>query len=122
MMNCIYVGLGGFVGAVGRYLMGLIPIQHKSGFPVMTMLINFIGAFLIGIIAAVAAKEGNHNPQLILFLKTGVCGGFTTFSTFALESSVLLENGKTGVALLYMGLSVAVCLAAVMLGQKLVVG
>lgn len=122
MINCLFVGVGGFVGAAARYLCGLIPIPQKSGFPFITLFINFFGALLIGWISGISSKNGGMNPHLVLFLKTGVCGGFTTFSTFALESTTLIEKGKTGMALFYMGLSVILCVVAVAAGQKIVVG
>ena len=96
MLNCFCVGMGGFIGASARYLLSLIPIQGKSGFPWTTLFINAAGAFLIGCISAFAAKRGIGSSSLILFLKTGVCGGFTTFSTFALESYVLMERRSFG--------------------------
>lgn len=119
MLNCLFVGLGGFIGAVCRYLMGLLSIQDKSGFPWITLCINVIGAFLIGLIAAAAVKNGWGNSPFVLFFKTGVCGGFTTFSTFALESSSLMGSGKTTLAAVYMVLSVILCLTAVIAAQKL---
>ena len=85
MMNCIIVGTGGFLGAVARYLIGLIPINPQNGFPIKTLLINIIGAFVIGLVVAFGAKK-DWNPQLILFLKVGICGGFTTFSSFAFRN------------------------------------
>ncbi len=118
MLNCLFVGMGGFLGAVCRYLMGLIPVPDKSGFPWITLTVNVIGAFVIGLVAAAAAKNGWGNSHLVLFLKTGVCGGFTTFSTFALESSSLLEKGQTGMAAAYMICSLAFCLLAVWAGQR----
>ena len=89
MINCLFVGLGGFIGAVCRYLIGLLPVQSESGFPYKTFLINVAGAFLIGCIATYAGKHPAVNPQLVLFLKVGICGGFTTFSTFAFETTDL---------------------------------
>lgn len=120
MLNCFCVGMGGFIGASARYLLSLIPIQGKSGFPWTTLFINAVGAFLIGCISAFAAKRGIGSSSLILFLKTGVCGGFTTFSTFALESYVLMENGKGVLSAVYMVASVLICLGAVMLAQKII--
>lgn len=93
MINCIIVGIGGFVGAVLRYLIGLIPASPQSGFPIKTLLINIIGAFVIGLVVALGGKK-EWNPQLILFLKVGLCGGFTTFSSFALETNQLIEQGN----------------------------
>lgn len=120
MLNCFCVGMGGFLGAAARYLLSLIPVQDKSGFPWNTFFINAAGAFLIGCISVFAAKKGIGSSSLILFLKTGVCGGFTTFSTFALESYVLMENGKGVLSVIYMIASVLVCLGAVMLAQKII--
>ncbi len=88
MMNCLAVGLGGFAGAVLRYLIGLIPTGETMIFPVKTFCINVIGCIVIGAITVLAAKL-SVPPRMILFLKVGVCGGFTTFSTFALESNKL---------------------------------
>ena len=110
MMNCIIVGMGGFLGAVARYLIGLVPINPQSGFPVKTLLINITGAFVIGLVVALGAKK-DWNPQLILFLKVGICGGFTTFSSFALETNQLMERGAGWWAMLYVALSVVVALA-----------
>ncbi len=118
MLNCIIVGIGGFIGAVVRYLIGLIPVNPQNGFPIKTLLINIAGAFLIGMVVAFGAKK-EWNPQLILFLKVGICGGFTTFSSFALETNQLLEQGAGGSAALYVVLSVAGALAAVYVAQIL---
>ena len=93
MLDCLAVGAGGFVGAVLRWLIGLIPVELKSGFPVKTFAINVVGCFAIGLVTALAAKHFPENTWLTLFLKAGICGGFTTFSTFALETESLVENG-----------------------------
>lgn len=102
MLNILAVGLGGFIGAVLRYLIGLIPVQETTAFPIKTFLINIIGCIAIGVITIAASKNHSLNPHLVLFLKVGVCGGFTTFSTFALETATLIKNGNSGIALLYM--------------------
>jgi CrcB protein len=77
MTACIYVGIGGFIGSVLRYLIGLIPLKTTHGFPLLTLSINILGAFLIGFISIIALKK-SMNPHLVLLLKTGLCGGFTT--------------------------------------------
>ena len=105
MTNCIAVGLGGFVGATLRYLIGLIPVCETTLFPVKTFLINVSGCIAIALVTLLAARGTLAHPKLILFLKTGICGGFTTFSTFALESTNLLKNGNPKIAFLYMILS-----------------
>lgn len=120
MINCIFVGMGGFIGSVCRYLLGLLPIETSQGFPVKTLITNVIGAFVIGIIAATAAKNITINPRLVLFLKVGICGGFTTFSTFAYETGTMMEKGQTGLALLYVILSAVLGVLAVFGGQLLV--
>ena len=84
---------------------GLIPINPQSGFPIKTLLINIVGAFLIGFVVAIGVKK-DWSPQWILFLKVGICGGFTTFSSFALETNQLLERGAVWWAMLYVVLSV----------------
>lgn len=95
MIKCLCVGLGGAVGAMLRYLIGLVPVGASNGFPVKTLLINILGAFVIGVLAVLGEKH-SLSPLLVLTLKTGVCGGFTTFSTFALETSQLFQNGSYG--------------------------
>ena len=79
MIKCLCVGLGGAVGAMLRYLIGLVPVGASNGFPVKTLLINILGAFVIGVLAVLGDKH-SLPPLLVLTLKTGVCGGFTTFS------------------------------------------
>ena len=88
--NCLFVALGGGLGAVGRYLLSLIAAPWS--FPVMTLLTNFLGAVVIGAVAQ-AAGQLPMSKSAVLFLKTGLCGGFTTFSTFSLETVELLEQG-----------------------------
>lgn len=118
LMNCLAVGAGGATGAIARYLLGLIPVYTYMNFPVGTMLINLTGAFCIGVIAGVA-PTGNLSPRQILLLKTGFCGGFTTFSTFSLETLTLIEQGHTMAAGVYAAGSVLVCLAGVLAGKML---
>ena len=120
MLNCLVVGLGGFVGSVLRYLVGLISLNENAAFPVKTLAINVIGAFAIGIITALALKQSNLDPRLVLFLKVGICGGFTTFSTFALESLQLFQSGKGAMAIAYMILSAVLSVLAVFGAEMLV--
>lgn len=117
MIDCVVVGAGGFIGAVCRYLIGLIPLKEGYAFPMKTFLINIVGSFIIGVVSALAMRTGFLNPRLLLFLKVGICGGFTTFSSFALETTDLLKDGKIYLAVIYMVLSVSVGGLAVFLGQ-----
>ena len=118
-LNCIAVGAGGFLGAVSRYLMGMIPFLQKGSLPYHTLLINVLGAVLIGIVVKTADSTEILNPSTVLFLKVGICGGFTTFSTFALETDQLIQSGNYGFTILYIGLSVVLSVAAVFTAQIL---
>lgn len=106
LINCLAVGLGGALGAMSRYLLGLV-ILPWGAFPLGTFIINICGACLLGAINAWTAREGLGQSALAFFLKAGVCGGFTTFSTYALEINGLLAKGDVFIAALYAGLSVA---------------
>lgn len=117
MLDCLMVGIGGFIGSVGRYLIGKIPIKNPTAFPITTLLINIAGAFLIGCIVAIAEKNSSISPRLILFLKVGICGGFTTYSTFSLETSELINAGEILTALIYIIASVGLGILAVILAQ-----
>ena len=113
MLNIFAVGAGGFVGSVCRYLLGLIPVSEMTVFPVKTFMINITGCILIGILAVTASKSVEMSPQMMLFLKVGLCGGFTTFSTFALETADLMKAGHMGTAFAYVALSVLVGVAVI---------
>lgn len=120
MLNCIIVGLGGFAGSVLRYLAGKLPLGSTTGFPVNTLLINVLGSFVIGLIAALGAKYSGLDSRLVLFLKVGLCGGFTTFSTFSLETFELIRAGAYGTAAAYAVLSAVLGVLAVLLSAALV--
>ena len=120
MLNCLVVALGGGIGACLRYLIGLIPLKEPFTFPVKTLFINILGCFVIGLIAAIAAKTTSLSPRTVLFIKTGLCGGFTTFSTFALETETLIKTGHIGIAILYVALSVVVGVGLAFAGQVVV--
>ena len=119
-MDCIMVGLGGFIGSVCRYLIGLLPIEGDHGFPIKTLVINVVGSFLISVIVILASKHKSLNPQIVLMLKVGVCGGFTTFSTFAYEATDLIKNGQMLTAFSYVCLSIILGVAAIFAAQILI--
>ena len=119
LLNCLCVGAGGALGAVCRYLIGLIPLE-EHGFPLKTLIVNVAGAFAIGLIAALATRGKGWDPHLLLLLKVGVCGGFTTFSTFAFETSALLQGGSVGMALGYVLTSLVLGVLAVFGAMALV--
>ena len=118
--NCLFVGIGGFLGSVLRYLLSLVPFLNRSIFPFQTLLANVAGAFLIGVIVGITDRCPSVNPQLVLMLKVGLCGGFTTFSTFSNESLSLIQDGKCLTAFAYISLSLALCITGVLIGKTLV--
>ena len=116
-MGFFFVALGGALGAAGRYALSLIPVRTE--FPFITLITNILGAVAIGFIAGLLSARDNLSPNVSLFWKTGVCGGFTTFSTFSLEAWQLMEKGNYLLSALYALLSVVCCVAGVWIGRKL---
>ena len=118
MIAALCVGAGGFCGAIARYLLGLLPYQGQ--FPLITFVINFTGAVAIGaVVEAASIRPGMLPPNAVLFVKTGLCGGFTTFSSFTWESLQLIQRGDVLVAGVYIVGSCALCLVAALIGQQL---
>lgn len=121
MLDAIAVFFGGGLGSLGRWALTFVPWKTvgEAGFPLATLVTNVAGAFLIGVVVAAAVPAG-LSPRATLLLKTGVCGGFTTFSTFALETGDLIERGAYGVAVAYLVLSFVLGVAACLAAQALV--
>ena len=117
MSGFIWVAFGGALGAVCRYAISLIPV--KTTFPILTLVTNLIGAVLIGFIVGIVSSKQDVSVNSVLFWKTGVCGGFTTFSTFSLEAFTLFENKAYVSGGIYIALSVLGCIAGVFIGKKL---
>lgn len=116
-MNCLAVGIGGFVGSVLRYLAGFaIP---SNGFPLGTLTINIVGSFVLALIAGYVTGGVITDERLSLLLRVGLCGGFTTFSTYSLETMNLLRDGRTGAAVAYIALTVCLCLGASFAGSAI---
>ncbi len=116
-MSFVFVALGGAMGATARYAISLIPV--KTQFPILTLATNILGAILIGFIVGIADKKADISPNTVLFWKTGVCGGFTTFSTFSLEAYKLFENKSYTFGGVYVTLSVCCCIFGIIIGKKL---
>ncbi len=120
MMAFLAVAVGGALGSLARYYASRLVMELSGGiFPAGTMFVNVTGAVLIGFFAALAAPE---SPFLIsaetrLFLTTGICGGYTTFSTFSLETVALLRDGQWLSASVNAVGSVILCLGAVWIGS-----
>ena len=116
-MSFLFVALGGAIGSVGRYSLSLIPV--KTGFPVLTLITNILGAVLIGFIVGFVSGRDNVSQNTVLFWKTGVCGGFTTFSTFSLEAFSLIEDHQIPMGILYICLSVVFCILGILCGMRM---
>ena len=116
LKNIIWVGLGGMLGAVARYFFGLL--IKSATFPYATGIVNIVGALIMGFIMGLAIK-GQISPSLRLFVATGICGGFTTFSAFAWENLELLQQQRYGSFLAYTFGTLALGLAATAIGYLL---
>lgn len=115
------IALGGALGAVGRYALSS-QITHwiGPGFPWGILAVNVAGCFVMGVIAELGALTLNLSPEMRAFLTTGILGGFTTFSAFALDSAVMIERGDWGATVLYVSASVLGSIAALFLGLGVV--
>lgn len=118
--NALAVGCGGFIGAVARYLLSATINRFNIGnFPISTLIINILGSFLIGLLSQLFSSMYPDNKKMLLFLTTGILGGFTTFSTFSLETVNLYQNGNTIYAVLNIFFSLTFCLSGAFLGKML---
>ncbi|MCV3735580.1 fluoride efflux transporter CrcB (plasmid) [Rhizobium sp. TRM96647] len=116
-MNYLIVFLGAGVGGAGRHGVNVLAARlFGSGFPLGTLIVNILGCMAMGLLAGYFAFRGHLPQEARLFLTTGILGGFTTFSAFALDSAVLWERGNIGHALVYVLSSVVLSLAAVAAG------
>ena len=116
LIQFVMVGLGGALGSMLRYLISLIPVNNT--FPFLTLITNLLGALLIGFIVGLSDNLF-ISKKFLLFLKTGVCGGFTTFSTFSLEAVQLFQRGEPFLGTIYAILSVILWLLGIILGEYL---
>lgn len=119
MKQLILVFVGGGFGSVLRFLIGKFFNHPESGIPYGTFAANIIGSLLIGIILGLAAKNDTLSTNQTLFLATGFCGGFTTFSTFAYENHLFLKSGDFTTFAIYTIASFSVGFMAVFFGMYL---
>ncbi|HEY1770830.1 MAG TPA: fluoride efflux transporter CrcB [Chthoniobacterales bacterium] len=120
MLSYLYVSLGGALGSAVRFwISGLVAERYGETFPLGTLLVNVSGSFVIGIFAALGRPEGRlfFSPTARIFFMLGVCGGYTTFSSFSLQTFALAADGEWFRAAANAVLSVLLCLVAVWLGQ-----
>lgn len=115
------IAFGGALGTLGRYFISMAALPISQTLPWGTILINTAGSFIIGFFGTLTLTHGRYPvPESArLFVIVGFCGGFTTFSSFSLQTLDLLRGGTTGRALVNIGISVVLCLLAVAIGHKL---
>jgi len=122
MINLLLVGLGGAIGSISRYYLAFVIAGVTGpGFPFGTVLINILGSFVIGWFADFTAAYGRMpaSDSARAFVMAGICGGFTTFSAFSLQTIELLRAGQIGRAAINVVGSVLLCLLATALGMRL---
>jgi fluoride exporter len=117
LKNILLIGMGGFLGSILRYFTSFLNISFDFySIPVGTLLVNIIGSFIIGFLTGVADKSTILTLEWRLFLMVGLCGGFTTFSTFTSENLTLMHNGQFLSIGLYTALSIFLGFIAVYFG------
>jgi len=111
------VGLGGFLGSVARYFLSKLNLHTDFlSIPVGTLAVNILGSYVIGLLTGISEKSELLTMEWRLFLMVGICGGFTTFSTFTSENLMLMHNGQFFSVFLYTGMSIIFGFLAVYLG------
>jgi fluoride exporter len=122
-MSYLWVLVGSGLGGLLRFVIGklALPIDMSIGFPIGTVLINIIGSFVIGYFGTLTLHTGKYavSENMRIFVMIGICGGFTTFSSFSLQTFDLARSGAWGRALANIILSVVLCVAAVAAGHRM---
>ncbi|MGE5624146.1 MAG: fluoride efflux transporter CrcB [Bacillota bacterium] len=120
MWNYFAVALGGVVGCCARYgVSQWVHAWYDKAFPLATLIINVVGSLAMGFLFVATLERASVSPALRMAILTGVLGGFTTFSTFSMETLLLLEDGETAYAVTYVVASVVLGLGAAFLGVYL---
>lgn len=121
LKNFLYVMLGGAVGAALRYAVGLLCNHFQTiSFPFATLAVNVIGCFLLGLLVAAAGKNVSLSPEVYLMLTVGLCGAFTTFSTFSADTFRLFESGQFVSAVIYAGSTLVLGMLAFFLSRYII--
>ena len=117
--NIAIVGAGSFIGGAVRYLVSLMMKGAGKEFPWATFVVNLVGCFMIGLLWGLFSRTASEDNNWALFLSVGLCGGFTTFSTFSKEALIMLQSGNIWAFAGYIALSVSTGVALVALGYYL---
>ncbi len=116
----IWVALGGAAGSVARYLiMSFVGHVIHGGFPYATLVVNVVGAFVLGGVIETMSLAWSPSPEIRNFVVVGILGGFTTFSTFSMDAFFLFERGQYSIAGLYIAASIALSIAGLAMGMML---
>ena len=121
MLHIIYIGFGGFIGAVSRYLLSRYVSNLLPSFPFGTLTVNVLGSFVLGFVLYSVTSGRSISPELRDFIAIGILGGFTTMSAFAYESFRILELNQMMLFVLNIALNVVLCIAAIYAGKGLAV-
>lgn len=122
MKNIFYVMLGGAIGAVLRYLLGLACAHLAwTNIPWGTLMVNLIGCFLLGLLMAVAQKYASFSDATYLMLTVGFCGAFTTFSTFSADTFRLIEHDQWLLAIFYLSINIIGGFTLFYFGRKIII-
>jgi len=117
LKQILLIGFGGFAGSVARYFVSRLNTSVEwLSIPIGTLTVNVLGSFLIGFLVGISEKSPILTVELRMFLMVGLCGGFTTFSSFTSENLMLMRNGQFLPLFLYTGLSILLGFTAVYLG------
>jgi len=118
-ITCLYVVIGGAIGTFARYAISVLALPISRDLPWGTIIINISGCALIGFFGTLTLAGGRYpvSENMRLFVMTGICGGYTTFSAFSLQTLDLMRGGATGRAIINVVTSVVLCVAAVSLGH-----
>lgn len=117
--NMLIVGAGSFIGGGARYLVSVAMKSTGSAFPWGTLTVNLLGCLAIGLIGGFLSRTANEGGTATLFLAMGICGGFTTFSTFSKEALAMLQSGNFWGAISYIAASAAAGVVLTALGYRL---
>ena len=118
--NTLFIGCGSFLGGAARYLVSIAMKTVGKGFPWGTLVVNLVGCLFIGLLWGFFSKNSNESSSWALFMTVGICGGFTTFSTFSKEALMMLQAGNFFSLMAYVAISVIAGIALVAAGYYLV--
>lgn len=120
MEKVLYIGCGGFLGAILRYLISIISLRYFGNYmPIGTLIVNVAGGILIGIIMEISINTKVLTPNMIIFLTTGLLGGLTTFSAFSYETINMFYSGRSIMGSLNILLNLSLGLGGVIVGKTI---